>query len=157
MERSVWKSFGAKRSRDTAGPIVYAIGVFDLFHRGHLEFLEAARALGSRLVVAVNGDEMVTSYKRKPVHCEADRLTIVRALRCVDQAFVIRGYDNKPALMRHKVDMIVHGDDWKPESYMKQIVVDQEFLDRNRIVLHFVPYYKGVSTSAIIRDLREQT
>ncbi len=148
----VWK---AKPLGRKVGTTAYVIGVFDLFHRGHLEFLQAARALGDRLIVAINGDEMVSSYKRRPVNSEADRLAIVSALRCVDRAFVIGGYDNRTQLVRHKVDVIVHGDDWEPESYMEQIVVDREFLDRRGIRLQFVPYYGGVSTSSIIRAIRE--
>ena len=45
---------------------VYVIGVFDLFHFGHVELLRRARALGDRLIVAINGDDMVASYKRRP-------------------------------------------------------------------------------------------
>ncbi len=74
---------------------VYVIGVFDLFHRGHVEFLKQARSLGKNLIVAVNGDEMVASYKRKPFYCELDRLEILKSCKFVDEAFIITGYDNK--------------------------------------------------------------
>ncbi|MCH7868290.1 MAG: adenylyltransferase/cytidyltransferase family protein [Myxococcales bacterium] len=137
------------------GTTVYVIGVFDLFHRGHLEFLEASRSLGDRLVVAINGDEMVSTYKRRPVNDETDRLAIVSALRCVDRAFVIEEYDNRQELIRHGVDIIVHGNDWQPDSYMNQIKVDSDFLERHRIRLQFIPYYPGVSTSSIIRAIQE--
>ncbi len=146
-----WK---AKPLGQSPGTTVYAIGVFDLFHRGHLEFLKSARALGDRLVVAINGDEMVTSYKRRPLNNEADRLAIVSALRCVDRAFVIEGYDNRSELIRNEIDIIAHGDDWEPVSYMKQIVVDQRFLDQQGICLQFVPYHAGVSTTSIIQAIR---
>lgn len=147
-----WKSF--PQSPKT-GTTVYVIGVFDLLHRGHLELLKASRDLGDRLVVAINGDEMVSSYKRRPVNGEADRLAIVSALRCVDHAFVILEYDNRRELIRHGVDIIVHGNDWQPDSYMRQIKVDVEFLERHEIRLQFVPYYAGVSTSSIIRAIQE--
>ena len=141
----------------TAARTVYVIGVFDLFHRGHLAFLERARACGDRLVVAINGDDMVTSYKRRPIQSEEDRLAIVQALRCVDHAFVIRDYDNRLAMLEHDVDVVVHGDDWAADSYMEQIRVTPRFLERHGIELLFVPYTSGVSTSALIERIRGES
>ena len=74
---------------------VYVIGVFDLFHKGHTEFLKKAKALGEKLIVAINGDDMVASYKRRPFYSEHDRLEIIKACKYVDEAFIIRQYDNK--------------------------------------------------------------
>lgn len=71
---------------------VYVIGVFDLFHFGHVELLRRAKELGDRLIVAINGDEMVASYKRRPFLSEQDRLEVVKACRYVDDAFIIHGY-----------------------------------------------------------------
>jgi len=135
--------------------VVYAVGVFDLFHRGHLSFLKKAKKLGDKLIVAVNGDELVGKYKRKPFFNEKDRLEIIKALKIVDKAFIIKEFDNKPYLKKYKVDIIVHGDDWDEESYMEQIRVDKKFLKENRIELVFVPYTKGISTSELIRRIRE--
>ncbi|MCP5042652.1 MAG: adenylyltransferase/cytidyltransferase family protein [bacterium] len=154
MQGSAHRDLGSKPVRQARTKTVYVIGVFDLFHRGHLAFLEHARALGSRLVVAINGDAMVASYKRKPFHSEQDRLTIVRALRCVDEAFVIHGYDNRRPMLEHEVDIVVHGNDWEADSYMEQIRVDSAFLERHRIELCFIPYTDGVSTSSIIETIR---
>lgn len=64
---------------------VYVIGVFDLFHFGHVELLRRAKELGDRLIVAINGDEMVASYKRRPFLSERDRLEVVKACRYVDE------------------------------------------------------------------------
>ncbi len=142
------------RVGEAKGATVYVIGVFDLFHRGHLSFLERARACGERLVVAINGDDMVASYKRRPIHSEEDRLAIVGALRCVDHAFVIRDYDNRRAMLEHEVDIVVHGDDWEARSYMEQIRVSERFLERHGIELRFIPYTEGISTSAILERIR---
>jgi cytidyltransferase-like protein len=56
--------------------VVYVIGSFDLFHRGHVELLRRARALGDRLIVAINGDDIVEKYKRRPYIKEDDRLAV---------------------------------------------------------------------------------
>lgn len=135
--------------------VVYVIGVFDLFHRGHLELLKRAKQLGDKLVVAVNGDDMVESYKRRPYFLENDRLEIIKALECVDEAFIIREYDNKEYIKKHKVNKIVHGDDWPEDSYMDQIRVTPQFLKENNCELVLLPYTEGISTSDLIKEIKE--
>jgi len=72
--------------------IVFASGCFDLFHIGHLQFLEQAASLGDRLIVGVQTDEwMVESKKEAPIYPLCHRLRIVAALSCVDVAFPIHG------------------------------------------------------------------
>lgn len=134
---------------------VYVIGVFDLFHTGHVELLRRAKELGDRLVVAINGDEMVASYKRRPYFTEEDRQTIVEACKYVDETFIIRQYDNKEIIEKFNIAKIVHGDDWEAESYMKQIRVTPEFLNQNNCELVLLPYTKGISTSELIKRIKE--
>lgn len=133
---------------------VYVIGVFDLFHRGHLELLRRAKALGDKLVVAINGDDMVASYKRRPFFNEEDRLALVEATEYVDEAFVIRQYDNKEIIKQYKINKIVHGDDWEEESYKEQIRVTDEFLEEHHCELVLLPYTKGISTSDLIQQIK---
>lgn len=133
---------------------VYVIGVFDLFHRGHLELLKKAKKLGNRLIVAINGDEMVSQYKRKPFFNEEDRLEIINSLEMVDETFIINKFDNSEILIDRKVDVIVHGNDWDRGSYLKQIRIDEEFLKENKISLAFVPYTVGISTSDLINQIK---
>ena len=135
---------------------VYVIGVFDLFHKGHIEFLRRAKALGERLIVAVNGDEMVASYKRKPFFNEQDRLDIIKAFKYVDEAFIINGYDNKEYIEKYDVDAIVHGDDWEKKSYMKQICTTEEYLKARKTELVLLPYTSGISTSSLIKQIKEK-
>lgn len=134
---------------------VYIIGVFDLFHRGHVELLRRAKELGDRLVVAINGDDMVAEYKRKPFINENDRLAVVESCRYVDDAFIIRGFDNRQALIDHKINIIVHGNDWTGDSYLQQIRVDQAFLDKHGIEVVYLPYTEGISTTDIVKSIKE--
>lgn len=133
---------------------VYVIGVFDLFHRGHLELLRTAKMLGERLVVAVNGDDMVSAYKRKPLYSETDRLEIVKSLRFVDKAFIIREFDNKEYIEQYDIDAIVHGDDWERASYLEQIRVTESYLESRQIDLVLLPYTQGISTSQLINQIK---
>tara|TARA_R110002050_G_scaffold6130_5_gene25964 strand:- start:392 stop:868 length:477 start_codon:yes stop_codon:yes gene_type:complete len=67
---------------------VAASGYFDPIHVGHIEYLEMARALGDKLTVIVNNDEQACLKKGKPFMPAEDRLRIVRALECVNDAFI---------------------------------------------------------------------
>ena len=66
--------------------LVFTNGCFDLLHVGHVRYLQAARALGDALVVAVNGDASVRALKgpSRPIHPEEDRTEVLAALECVD-------------------------------------------------------------------------
>lgn len=135
--------------------VVYVIGVFDLFHRGHVELLRRAKELGDKLIVAINGDEMVASYKRQPYLSEQDRLEVVQACRYVDETFIIRQYDNKEFIEKYKITKIVHGDDWEEKGYMEQIRVDSDYLEKQNCELILIPYTEGISTSELIRKIKE--
>ena len=66
--------------------LVFTNGVFDLLHVGHVRYLQAARALGDALLVAVNGDASVRALKgpTRPINNEQDRAEVLAALACVD-------------------------------------------------------------------------
>ena len=78
--------------------LVVVTGVFDLMHVGHLRFLQAARGLGSRLVVGVESDERVRRWKGpdRPIQTQEDRCELLSALRVVDDVFIIEGERVKP-------------------------------------------------------------
>jgi glycerol-3-phosphate cytidylyltransferase len=139
-----------------ATQVVLVVGVFDLFHIGHVNMLRAARALGDRLVVVVNGDQLTSSYKRPPIMSEEDRLAVLQSCRYVDQAEISNDYCIRDAVLRHGVTKIVHGDDWEMESYKAQIRCDDAFLEEHGVELVWVPYTPGISTSDIIRACVER-
>jgi len=134
--------------------VVYVIGVFDLFHRGHVELLRRSKAMGKKLLVSINGDDMVAAYKTRPFFSEEDRLAVVRACMYVDEAFIIRQFDNQQVLIDYEVSAIVHGSDWAEDSYLQQICVTRDFLDKHNIEMLFIPYTEGISTSDIIRKIK---
>lgn len=134
---------------------VYVVGVFDLFHRGHLELLKKASILGQRVIVAVNSDVKVTQYKRRPLCSEHDRLELVRACRYVHHAFVIDSFDQKPYIEKYQVDAIVHGDEWARNTYLKQICVTEEYLQARNTHLVLLPYTYGVSTTQLIHRITD--
>lgn len=126
------------------------VGVFDLFHVGHVRLLARARALVDTLFVIVNGDELTASYKRRPIVDEKSRLEVVMACRYVDYAEISNSYDIKPAVEQHSITHIIHGDDWNRTSYLDQIRLSEQDLLRRQVQLLFLPYTGLVSTSGII-------
>jgi D-glycero-beta-D-manno-heptose 1-phosphate adenylyltransferase len=77
--------------------VVLTNGCFDILHVGHVRYLEAARALGDVLVVAVNSDRSVRSIKDpgRPILDETERIALISALRCVDHVVVFDEPDVK--------------------------------------------------------------
>ncbi len=98
--------------------IALANGVFDLFHVGHLRYLEGARAEAHLLVVAVNSDASTRAYKGpgRPVIGEDERAEIVAALRCVDHVVVFDSPDVIPVIRALRPDVQVKGTDYTPET-----------------------------------------
>jgi D-beta-D-heptose 7-phosphate kinase/D-beta-D-heptose 1-phosphate adenosyltransferase len=95
--------------------LVFTNGVFDLLHAGHLASLEAARALGERLVVGVNSDASTRRVKgpARPYQPEADRARLVAGLRCVD-AVTLFDEDTPEALIEALLpDVLVKGADYE--------------------------------------------
>lgn len=94
--------------------IVFTNGCFDLLHPGHLRGLEQARALGDRLVVAVNSDASVRRTKGadRPIRSAARRMELVAGLACVDWV-VAFGADTPIRLIeRLRPDVLAKGGDW---------------------------------------------
>ena len=86
-----------------------------MFHIGHLNVLERARALGDELVVGVSSDALNFSKKgRNPICSEGDRMRIVAALGCVTSVFSEESLELKADYIReHRADKLVMGDDWE--------------------------------------------
>ncbi len=134
---------------------ILVVGVFDLFHSGHVELLRRSRELGSRLTVLLNGDRITERYKRRPIMTEQQRLAVVQACRHVDHAVLVHGLDIRQHVVELKIDRIVHGDDWERRSYLEQIRCDDAFLAEHGVELLMLPYTGGISTSMIIDRCRK--
>jgi choline-phosphate cytidylyltransferase len=93
---------------------VITFGTFDLFHVGHLNILQRAKRLGSRLIVGVSSDALNFRKKnRYPLTNQEHRMNIVGALKCVDEVFLEESMDLKPHYIQsHGADILVMGDDW---------------------------------------------
>jgi rfaE bifunctional protein nucleotidyltransferase chain/domain len=138
-----------------ANTIVVVTGVFDLLHIGHLRFLEAARRLGDQLIVGVESDERVRRWKgpNRPIQTEDDRLALLRALRVVDDVFLITG---------ERVDPAYYADLLRPfAARYIAVTADDPFLGQKRDAMRAIgvelrvvtPRIENYSTSHLVQLL----
>jgi rfaE bifunctional protein nucleotidyltransferase chain/domain len=142
-ERRAWAAEGRS--------LVLTNGCFDLLHPGHISLLEAARAEGDRLVVAINSDPSVRQLKGKnrPVTPEQERAEALLALECVDRV-VIYGEETPAALIDAlSPDVLVKGADWP----LHEIVGRETVLGHGGRVVR-VPLVAGQSTTAVVDRIR---
>lgn len=133
------------------------VGVFDLFHVGHLNLLERCKSMCDHLIVAVCQDDYVTQIKHKtPVYNDKDRMRILSALKCVDEVIPVTIEETEDKLLlikNHPFDVLFSGDDWKgTERYNK---TEKQFAELGASIEYF-PYTKGISTTQIKEDIKEK-
>lgn len=126
------------------------VGVFDLFHVGHLNLLERCKSMCDYLIVAVCQDDYVTQIKHKlPIYNENDRMRILAALKVVDEVVPVsieETEDKMLLLKNHPFDVLFSGDDWKGSERYKK--TEEQFAELGAGI-EYLPYTKGVSTSQI--------
>lgn len=134
---------------------LYTGGTFDLFHSGHVNFLYKCSRLSHNVVVSLNTDEFIESYKgTPPIYSYEERAAILKACRYVTKVVPnVGGADSKPAILNVKPDIIAIGSDWAKRDYYKQMQFTQSWLDENKINLVYIPYTLGVSSSEIKKRL----
>jgi glycerol-3-phosphate cytidylyltransferase len=135
---------------------VFVIGVFDLIHKGHIELLRRAKLLGTTLIVGVNSDAKVSSYKRQPYISETERLAIVQNIKYVDVAFIMNETVQTENILKYNIQILVHGDDWTKDKYMNHIGITSEFMNKNNFEIKILPHTEGMSTSEIIKRIENQ-
>lgn len=135
---------------------VYTGGTFDIIHPGHVALLSScflAAGPSGQVVVALNTDEFVEQYKRRPpIMTYEERATVLSALSHVDKVVPnTGGWDSKPAIEAVRPDLIVVGYDWAGKDYLGQLGVTQAWLDQRGIGIQFVrhPWTHTISSTNI--------
>lgn len=111
--------------RSKGKKIVLANGCFDLFHVGHIRYLQAAKELGDLLIVGINSDEQVRKLKglNRPFMPENERAEIIDALACVDYVTVFSEPTVTELIRAVRPDFHAKGTDYTPETVPEKDIV----------------------------------
>jgi len=133
-------------------PLVFTNGVFDILHRGHVSYLEKARALGGSLVLGLNSDasaRLLGKGPDRPLNAELDRACVLAALESVSLVTLFDEKTPVALLGEVRADLYVKGGDY-----------DMETLEETRLVRSWggqalaIPFVDGYSTTALVKRIR---
>jgi cytidyltransferase-like protein len=114
--------------------------------------LRAAREFGDWLIVGVLSDEVVASYKRRPIMSLAERVAVIEACRYVDEVLPDAPYAHTTEFLdEHDIAVVVHGDDLSPEA-IEEVFGPAAAAGKLRLVT----YTAGVSTTELISRARKR-
>lgn len=168
LRRAVQKDQGSERgvvtpeqlqiavadARSHGETLVFTNGCFDIIHAGHVGYLEQARELGDRLIVAVNSDASVRNLKGKgrPINPQDRRMAVLAGLEAVD--WVVCFDEETPESLLHALhpDVLVKGGD-----YDKEGVVGWEIVEANGGEVAVLGFLDNVSTTAIVTKIQEES
>jgi D-beta-D-heptose 7-phosphate kinase/D-beta-D-heptose 1-phosphate adenosyltransferase len=141
----------AEDQRRAGRRVVFTNGVYDLVHPGHIEYLEAARAAGDVLIVAVNSDRSVRANKgpSRPILPENERAELIAGLRVVDAVVIFDAETPADIIRRVQPDVLVKGADWAADAIVGRDTVEA----RGGTVLR-IDLVPGYSTTAIVEKVR---
>lgn len=142
----------AQRIASLPKPVVFTNGVFDILHRGHVSYLEQARALGGSLVLGLNSDVSARGLGKgpdRPLNAETDRACVLAALESI--SLVTLFDENTPVELLKLV---------RPQLYVKGGDYDIEKLEETRWVRSWggdaraLPFVDGYSTTSLVKRIR---
>jgi rfaE bifunctional protein nucleotidyltransferase chain/domain len=142
-----------QQCREQGMSVVFSNGCFDILHRGHVEYLAQAAALGNVLVVGINSDASVRRLKgnSRPLQDQTARSMVIAALECVGYAVIFDEDTPYNLIQMLKPDVLVKGADYKPEHIVGSDIV---LAAGGRVAT--IPLVSGYSTTNIAKRIQEQ-
>jgi len=127
--------------------LIYTVGTWDLLHVGHLALLQYCKTLGVTVAVGVASDEVVASYKPNvPVVPLAQRMEMLKALRCVDLVRPYYKLEYTSACKELDIDVFVVGEDWGAAPHNMEV---ESFLKATGKSIVQVSYHPLTSSTKI--------
>jgi D-beta-D-heptose 7-phosphate kinase/D-beta-D-heptose 1-phosphate adenosyltransferase len=139
-----------RRLKRAGKRVVFTNGTFDILHRGHVEYLQAARRLGDVLVVGLNTDASIRRIKgdKRPINPTRDRAVVLASLACVDYVCLF-GEDTPQRVIAALIpDVLVKGADWNTNAIVGKDTVEAHGGKVRRIRLT-----RGRSTTNVIQRI----
>lgn len=126
--------------------VVYTSGTFDMLHANHIKMIEYARSLGDILIVGVNTDELVESYKSTPIIPFDERIALMKAIKYPDIVIPQHSLDHTDKVKKLNFDVFVVGDDWFGKY---------DYLKEQDVAVVYFPYGVGVSSTNLKAKIYE--
>lgn len=142
----------ARRLSALPRPLVFTNGVFDVLHRGHVEYLHAARQLGGSLIVAVNTDASARGLGKgpdRPLNRDVDRALVLAGLAAADAVTFFDESTPVALIERVRPDLYVKGGDYDMETLAETALV-RSWGGRSLAI----PFTHGFSTTILVRRIR---
>jgi rfaE bifunctional protein nucleotidyltransferase chain/domain len=143
-----------KTQRGSHRKVVVTNGCFDILHAGHINYLEAARALGDVLLVGVTSDAAVAALKGagRPVNTAADRAAVLAALQSVDAVCVFAERAATNFLREAGPDIYVKGGDYTLDTINQE---ERRFLEGRGVKIVILGLVPGQSTTALLQKISQ--
>lgn len=140
----------SREARENGLRVGFTSGTFDLLHAGHATYLEQARSLCDVLVVGVNDDASVKSYKgdKRPILPESDRARVVAGLGCVDVVFLFPEKNNRVNVEALKPHFYI-----KAGDYQAKDLSSAKYLEPWGGEVKIIPFLGGRSTTGVIEKI----
>jgi len=132
--------------------IVFTNGVFDIIHRGHIEYLNDAKSLGDVLIVGLNSDESVRRIKgeKRPVVSEYNRAIVLDNLKAVDHVVIFTDDTPEEIIKLIRPDILVKGGDWNEDE-----IIGADFVRNTGGQVMTIRFRENNSTTSIINRIIE--
>ena len=145
-------AFLVMSARNRKQTVVFTNGCFDIIHPGHIFILEQAKAKGDILIVGLNSDSSIKSFKSsdRPICNQDDRAYVLAALTCVDHIIIFDEDTPEKLIIDITPDILVKGKDYES----KQIAGSKHMIDNDKKI-ELVDIIEGKSTSYIVNNIKK--
>lgn len=138
---------------------VFTNGVFDILHKGHIDYLYKASLLGDKLIIGLNADSSVKRLGKgddRPINSEDDRAYLLAAFFFIDAVVLFDSDTPYQLISTIKPDVLVKGGDYDPRAKEgdKKYIVGSDYVLSTGGKVDVIPFLPGYSTTSIINKIR---